>query len=227
MSKTFNIYCDESTHLKNDGHPYMLLSYVSIAYPQIKKAKQQIKANKVKYNYEGELKWTNVHDATFPMYNELIKYFFTTDIKFRAVVVDKSQIDETRPEYTFNDFYFRMYYQLLHHLSDMENEYNVFFDIKDTCIHKNLHTLQDILKRNSSIRHFQFIRSHESYFVQLADILMGAINYNLRIEKGDVEGKVIAKRKLVDKIQEHADISLNRTTPLSKKKFNLFFISLK
>ena len=89
------------------------------------------------------------------------------------------------------------------------------------------HTLQDILKWNSSIRHFQFIRSHESYFVQLADILMGAINYNLRIEKGDVEGKVIAKRKLVDKIQEHADISLNRTTPLSKKKFNLFFISLK
>ena len=157
----------------------------------------------------------------------VIKYFFTTDIKFRAVVVDKSQIDETRPEYTFNDFYFRMYYQLLHHLSDMENEYNVFFDIKDTCSHKKLHTLQDILKWNSSIRHFQFIRSHESYFVQLADILMGAINYNLRIEKGDVEGKVIAKRKLVDKIQEHADISLNRTTPLSKKKFNLFFISLK
>lgn len=53
MSKTFNIYCDESTHLKNDGHPYMLLGYVSIAYPQIKMAKEQIKAIKVKYNYEG------------------------------------------------------------------------------------------------------------------------------------------------------------------------------
>lgn len=49
-----------------------------------------------------------------------------TDMKFRVVIVDKSQIDETRPEYTFNDFYFRMYYQLLHHLTDMENEYNVF-----------------------------------------------------------------------------------------------------
>lgn len=56
---------------------------------------------------------------------------------------------------------------------------------------------------------------------------MGAINYNLRIEKGDVEGKVIAKKKLVDKIREHTNISLDRTTPLSKKKFNLFFISLK
>ena len=188
MSKTFNIYCDESTHLINDRHPYMLLGYVSIAYPQIKMAREQIKAIKAKHNYVGELKWTNVHDATYPMYNELIDYFFMTDMKFRVVIVDKSQIDETRPEYTFNDFYFRMYYQLLHHLTDMGNEYNVFFDIKDTCSHNKLHKLQEILRWNSSIRHFQFIRSHESYFVQLADILMGAINYNLRIEKGDVEG---------------------------------------
>lgn len=36
MSKTFNIYCDESTHLQNDNKPYMIISYVSCAYPQIK-----------------------------------------------------------------------------------------------------------------------------------------------------------------------------------------------
>lgn len=204
----------------------MLLGYVSIAYPQIKMANEQIRAIKKKYHYEGELKWTNVHTASFLMYNELIEYFFKTDMKFRAVVVDKSQIDETRPEYTFNDFYFRMYYQLLHHLTDLENDYNVYLDSKDTCSQKKLHELKRILKWNSAIRHFQFIRSHESHFVQLADVLMGAINYNLRIEKGSIEGKVLAKRKLVEKIQEHACISLNRTTPLSKKKFNLFFISL-
>ena len=44
MSKTFNIYCDESTHLIHDGHPYMLLGYTSIAYPQIRMAKDEIKA---------------------------------------------------------------------------------------------------------------------------------------------------------------------------------------
>ena len=37
MSKTFNIYCDESTHLKNDGHPYMILGYVSKTYIYDKK----------------------------------------------------------------------------------------------------------------------------------------------------------------------------------------------
>ena len=223
-NKTFNIYCDESTHMIHDGHPFMILAYVSIAYPQIKMAKEQIKSIKAKYHYDGELKWTNVHEATYPMYKEIVEYFFMTDMKFRAVIIDKSQIDENRPDYTFNDFYFRMYYQLLHQGSDLENNYNVYFDIKDTCSHLKLHKLQEILLWNTAIRHFQFMRSHESCFMQLADILMGAINYNLRMERGDIEGKVLAKKKIVDRLKEHTNIS--RTSPLSNKKFNLFFISL-
>ena len=74
---------------------------------------------------------------------------------------------------------------------------------------------------------FQFIRSHESVFIQLADVLMGAINYNLRYEKGEVEGRVRAKMKLIEKIKKHSNISLNTTTPKFRKKFNLFFIALK
>ena len=150
-----------------------------------------------------------------------------TDMKFRAVIVDKSQIDETRPEYTFNDFYFRMYFQLLHHEIDLENMYNIYFDIKDTCSQGKLRKLKEILRWNASIKNFQFIRSHESFFLQLADVLMGAINYNLRKERGEIEGKVIAKQKIVEHINNHTNISLKRTSPLSAKKFNLFFITLK
>lgn len=57
------------------------------------------------------------------------------------------------------------------------------------------------MEYNSSIGRFQFIRSHESVFIQLADVLMGAINYNLRYEKGEVEGRVRAKMKLIEKIK--------------------------
>lgn len=225
--KTFNIYCDESTHLPRDNKPYMILGCINVAYPQIRLIKEQIKTIKQKYNFNGELKWSNVHEATFSMYSEIVEYFFLTDMKFRAVIVDKSKIDENRPGYTFNDFYFRMYFQLLHQHIDLEYNYNVYFDIKDTCSIKKLDKLKDILKWNASIQNFQFIRSHESIFMQLADVLMGAINYNLRIKKEDILGKVIAKRKIVRKIEQHSNISLNATTPLSKKKFNLFFISLK
>ena len=224
-TKTFNIYCDESTHLIHDGHPYMVLGYVSIAYNQMDMAKAQIKESKEKHGYHGELKCTKVHEATFQMYNELLDYFFMTDMNFRAVIVDKGQIDESRPDYTFNDFYYRMYYQLLHYEMDLENNYNIYLDIKDTSSANKLHRMQDILKWNASISKLQFVRSHESCFVQMADVIMGAVNYNLRREKGDVQGRSLAKVKLVEKIKEHGDIT--RTTPLGNRKFNLFFIKLK
>ena len=227
MSKTFNLYCDESTHLIHDGHPYMLLSYISIAYPQIRLAKEEIKAIKRKFNYTEELKWTNVHSATYKVYAELVDWFFMNDLEFRAVVVDKSQIDEKRADYSFNDFYFRMYFQLLHTKVDFQNRYNVFLDIKDTCSGEKLEKMKKIMSYNSSIGTLQLIPSRESVFIQLADVLMGAINYNLRIQKGDVKGNVIAKLKLIEKIKRHSNISLNTTTPLSRNKFNLFFITLK
>ena len=227
MSKTFNLYCDESTHLIHDGHPYMLLSYISIAYPQIRLAKEEIKAIKRKFNYTEELKWTNVHSATYKVYAELVDWFFMNDLEFRAVVVDKSQIEEKRADYSFNDFYFRMYFQLLHTKVDFQNRYNVFLDIKDTCSGEKLEKMKKIMSYNSSIGTLQFIPSRESVFIQLADVLMGAINYNLRIQKGDVKGNVIAKLKLIEKIKRHSNISLNTTTPLSRNKFNLFFITLK
>lgn len=227
MNKTFNIYCDESTHLIHDRHPYMLLGYVSIAYPQIRIAKEAIKNIKNKYNYKDEFKWTSVHQATYKVYAELVDWFFMSDLEFRAVVVDKSQIDESRQDYTFNDFYYKMYFQLLHTKVDFQNTYNVYMDIKDTCSSEKLSTLKRIMDYNSSIGNLQFIRSHESVFIQLADVLMGAINYNLRKKKGDVEGRVDTKLKLIEKIQKHSNISLNCSTPLYRKKFNLFFISLK
>ena len=109
MNKTFNIYCDESSHLIHDGQPYMLLGYASIAYPQIRIAKEEIKAIKAKHNYTEEFKWINVHDATYKVYAELIDWFFMNDLEFRAVVVNKSQIDmQNYMEYylhLFPDYY--------------------------------------------------------------------------------------------------------------------------
>lgn len=39
--KTYNIYCDESTHLENDGQPYMIYGYVSIPYNEMVLAKSR------------------------------------------------------------------------------------------------------------------------------------------------------------------------------------------
>lgn len=222
MSKTFNIYCDESTHLQNDGHPFMLVSYVSSAYNQLQLHKKHIKMIKHEHHFKGEIKWTNVSAAKYHFYADLIDYFFSNDLQFRAVIVDKGKINEDRKDFTYDDFYFRMYYQLLHHKMDMQYNYNVYFDVKDSVSNDRLSKLKQMLRYNASIRNFQFIKSYESSFMQLADLLMGAINYKLR-----GLNKVIAKNKIIDKIETHCKKEITQSTPKHEDKFNLFFIDLK
>ena len=45
-------------------------------------AKKQIREIKQKHGYEEELKWTNISDKTFALYNEIVDYFFMTNMKF-------------------------------------------------------------------------------------------------------------------------------------------------
>jgi len=221
MAKTFNIYCDESTHLQNDGKRYMIIAYVSCAYPQIKQHKEHIKLLRAKHKFKGEIKWSNVSKSQYPFYADVIDYFFATDLRFRAVIIDKGMIDESRDEYTYNDFYFRMYYQLLFHKMKPDFTYNLYLDIKDTNSQGKLVKLRDILNHSSNIRNIQFIKSYESYLMQIADLMMGAINYHIR-----GLNQVIAKNKLIEKIQSHTKLSMNRSTRKDEKKFNLFYIEL-
>ena len=136
--------------------------------------------------------------------------------------MDKQQIDENRPGFKYSDFYFQMYYQLLYHKIDPEYTHNIYLDIKDSCSQDKLKKLGEILNLKNSIRNIQFIRSHESYLMQLTDLIMGAINYHLR-----GLSNVTAKCNLIKKIESHTKIELSKSTPKSADKFNLFFIDLK
>jgi hypothetical protein len=200
----------------------MIISYISTAYNQLKQHNEHIKMLKAKHMFKGEIKWSAVSKSKYALYSELIEYFFATDIKFRAVIVKKSQIDDNREDFKYSDFYFRMYYQLLFHKINPEYTHNIYLDIKDTCSQSKLRKLSEILNLSNSIRNIQFIKSHESYLMQMTDLIMGAINYHLR-----GLNTVVAKNNLIKKIESHSNIELTQSTPKSVEKFNLFFIELK
>ena len=221
MNKTFNYYCDESTHLQNDDHPYMLISYVGCAYPQIKQHKDHIKLLRDKHNYYGEMKWSKVSKFNAEFFNDVIDYFFATDLNFRAILIKKSQIDESRDGFTYDDFYWRMYYQLVAQKMNSKNFYNIYLDIKDTRSQDKLKKLSEVLNHRSNIRNIQFIRSYESYLLQIADVIMGAINYHIR-----GLNQVTAKNRIIEKIKAHSKLNLKKSTPKEADKFNLFYINL-
>ena len=223
--KTFNFYCDESRHLENDGMAFMLLSYIKVPYNQMKEHKEAIQLLKQKHHFYAEIKWTHVSPSKALFYFDLIDYFFRTDLGFRAIIIDKAKVRNDNYDQSFDDFYYKMYYQLLYHKMNMEHKYNVYLDIKDTLSALKVKKLKNILKLEySAINNLQNIRSHESLFMQLADFLMGAIGYNLNISKED---QTPFKKRLVKRIQSHTRHNLDRSTFQSENKFNLFFIELR
>lgn len=222
MPKTFNIYCDESTHLENDHMPFMVMGYIKCPYNKLEESKLKLRDLRAKHKFKGEIKWSKISRKMESFYFDIIEYFFNSDLAFRAVIVDKNQINTNIDNFTYDDFYFKMYYQLLHNKMDLADTYNVYLDIKDTCSHLKLHKLRTILKYNSSIRNFQFIRSHESSLMQLADFFIGAINYKLRKEE-----KNFTKKNIINKIESLSPYKIDSTTPKGSNKINLFFIDLK
>lgn len=223
MSKTFNMYCDESCHIENDGNQYMILSYVSTSYPQLKLHNEYIRKLKIKHFFKGEMKWSSMSKSQYPFYNEVVDYFFASDLQFRAIVIDKKRLNHASFKQSHDDFYDKMYYQLLNKKIFPENHYNIYIDIKDTHSYKKAKNLKQYLERDYyNIRTLQVIRSYESELMQLTDVLMGAINYKLR-----GLNKVTAKNNIIEKIEKHCGRSIIQRTPKDEPKFNMFFIDLK
>uniref|UniRef100_UPI0040274479 DUF3800 domain-containing protein n=1 Tax=Candidatus Cryptobacteroides bacterium TaxID=3085639 RepID=UPI0040274479 len=223
MYKTFNIYCDESCHLENDHKKYMFIGSINCAYPQVRRHTERIKELKDKHKFNAEIKWSHVSMSKIQFYLDLVDYFFDTDLKFRAIGIDKSQIRCDDFNSNFDDFYYKMYYQLLNYKVDTTNHYNVYLDIKDTLSAIKVRKLKNILNVKYGVfRNIQNIRSEESVLMQLADFLMGAISYNANFDQKQNFAKVL----ILDKISKHANMTNLAKTNYSEK-LNLFFIDLK
>ena len=228
MNQTFNIYCDESCHLENDHKPFMFLGSVSSAYNQIRIHTDYIKGLKKKHNFYAEIKWTSVSKSKIHFYNELVDYFFKTDLKFRAVGIEKAKIKAEEFNKTYDEFYYTMYFYLLkyYYLLNLNlnslYSYNVYLDIKDTLSAQKVNKLKDILNTKFGVfRNVQNIRSHESILMQLTDFLMGAISYL----HNDDKKQNAAKMQIIEKIKHHSKDGLEKTN--YSEKLNLFFIELR
>jgi len=216
------MYCDESCHLENDRLPFMFLGKVSSAYNQVRFHTENIKKIKKKHHFYAEIKWTSVSKSKLRFYEELVDYFFNTDLQFRAIGVEKTQINNEAFKQSYDDFYYKMYYYLLNHNLNSLYKYNVYLDIKDTLSALKVSKLKEILNIKFGVfRNVQNIRSHESLLLQLTDLIMGAIAYHHNNEAKANKAKV----KLIEKIMQHSGSKLDRTN--YSDKLNLFFIELR
>lgn len=178
MKKAISLYCDESCHLKNNGDHVTMLGYIGVPHNKIKQYRSDIKDIRTKYNLYTEVKWTKVANSKYEFYKELINYFKQSDLIFRGLIIPtgysgKSHLDEKN--------YYKMYEKLLSHNTDLNYEYNIYIDIKDSHSTKRVKELKQKLEEEETfkIKNVQTIRSYESDFLQLADLILGAFTYDL------------------------------------------------
>ena len=232
--QSFNVYCDESCHLENDNQKYMVLGGIKSSKVNRTRIVNEINNIKEKYNISvfTEIKWNKVSNSKLEYYKELVKYFFeNNDLMFRAIVIDKSQINHKKYNQTHDEWYYKMYYQLLLNLVEPKQENNIYLDIKDTKSEKKIRELSKFLKLKlidyevETIKKIQSINSQESVILQLADLLIGAIGYkNRKVYVEDCAS--LAKTELMDYITTLSGYSLTKNTLQSEKKFNIFCIDL-
>jgi hypothetical protein len=218
----YNIYCDESCHLENDKQKAMVLGGISCPAVKARPIADAVRAIKRKHGYKDdfEIKWVNVTKLKLGFYTDLVEYFFNEPVlRFRAVVIpDKSILDHERFRQTHDDWYYKMYYELLTKMIDPEQAYRIYLDIKDTRSVLKAEKLRQVLantyrdRMNKIIQRVQHVRSHEIEQVQLVDLLIGAVGYENRGLSGNE-----AKVAMVDCIQGWSSLTLKTTTPMGGK----------
>lgn len=228
MSEQINIYCDESCHLENDGHKGMVLG--AICCPKDKAREIAVRLRELKQEFgmsrHLEVKWTGVAPAKVAFYRHWLDYFFDDDdLTFRALVVPrKADLDHGRYMQSHDDWYWKMYFDMLKAILREDRSYRIFLDIKDTLGAKRVAKLHEVLSNNlydfdrRIVSSVQLVHSHEIEQMQLADLLIGALSYKARgLDTSS------AKLALVHRFVERSGLSLERSTLVNARKVNLLF----
>jgi hypothetical protein len=145
-------------------------------------------------------------------------------LHFRTLVVpDKTKLNHQAFDQTHDDFYYKMYFDLLKVILYPHFGYNIYIDIKDSRSQQKVEKLQDVLQNNNYdfqkqiVKNVQQVHSHEVEVLQLTDLLTGAIAYAHRGLSSNS-----AKLAIIEKIRERSGYTLMHSTLYKEEKVNVF-----
>lgn len=227
MPHTINIYCDESSHLENEEQPWMVLGALWCPQSATRESAVRIREIKRESGPRGsrpfELKWTKVSPGGVGLYRRVLDYFFDDDdLRFRAVVIDKRQLNHAAFGHDHDDWYYKMWYTVFQTIIAPGRKHRIYLDIKDTRSNEKVGHLKSVLRSqladydHSVVERVQQVRSHEVEHVQLADLLSGIV---ATANHESVQSP--AKKQLVERMEQRSGISLQRNTLLRASKVNL------
>lgn len=227
INNLYNIYCDESCHLQNgrDNDFVMVIGGITCPDSYKKQISDKIRAIKSQFGVyrDTEIKWNKVSTAKLEYYKALVNFFFDCGcLTFRAIIIDKRELDLDYHHLTLDEFYYRAYFLMLSRIFAPGSKYAIYIDIKDTRSQKKVEKLHDVLCNSQydfnrqMIHRVQQIRSHEVEIMGLTDLLIGALSY---LSRGLNTSS--AKLSLIELIRQRSGYSLTSNTWPLEPKFNI------
>lgn len=232
--RLLHIYCDES---RQTADRYMVIGGIVALRDDEQRFAEAMTLYRHSQNMHAELKWTKVSDQKLNEYRALIDLFFSVNrlFHFKAIIIDTQEIDHRR--YNKGDaelgFYKLMYQFLLHSFGAQLRPTDrciVFLDRRTTS-HYKLSTLCAILNNGlrkkygfnyGPVRNVQATDSKQHDLIQVADVLMGAIGYEMNgahVRTGAKRSKVLLAEYIASKA---GLVNLQQPTPRSNKQFSIW-----
>ena len=194
----YNIYCDESCHLRRDNSNTMFLGGIYCPTEAAHKFNKEIIELKVSHgwNPSTELKWTQIAPSNVELFLALVDYFFKNEhLRFRGYIArGKDELN-------------------------LEDD-AIYIDTKDTIGYSKVQKLQRYLNghyHRSIVKKAQLVKSDHIALLQLSDVLIGAMSYkNRRLQTS------VSKLAVIERIEELSSEDLRASVPYRYDKVNWY-----
>ncbi|MBU4360845.1 DUF3800 domain-containing protein [Patescibacteria group bacterium] len=225
----YNIYCDESS-IENKENQFMIIGALFLVREKKEKLREELKKLKLKYKFNGEIKWNKVSNRFLSFYKALVDLFisFNDELQFHCIKIDRNKVNfELYHHNDLEEGFYKFYYQLLKNKFKQDCSYYIFLDYKPTKSKKRVFILENYLRyrianySNSKIRKIQEYSSTQNTFIQIADLFSGAVNYDNNFVIQNSKTKKEFVKYLSDKIKKQ---NLKFCSLPSENKFNIFCI---
>ena len=130
----------------------MVLGAVWCPMEKTKAITKRIREIKTQYGLASdfEVKWNKVSPAKLDFYLHLMDFFFDDDdLAFRALVAtQKDRLRHDSFHQDHDEWYYKMYFDMLKVILNPDSRYRIYLDIKDTRGEERIVKLREVLSDN-------------------------------------------------------------------------------
>lgn len=202
--KTAFCFLDETGLIYSKRDKFFAIGIIKCNSPE--KLYNQFRKVRQKYNYKEELKWSSLNrKIRFDVARYFFNIFDNEDVIFRCIILDKDELDFSR--YFQNNLYkvYSSFSIVLLKLIIGKKPEELVILLCDDYFTPDGTELEDKIKKiiNDHFQNFVIagvcqINSKSSDLLQLTDLILGAILYDLKKQRGLIGKRNTYKRKFLN-----------------------------